>query len=570
MDGPAPLPKLLQQKRRRASLKENPSCPLSPLSLTPGSVLMEQIKRLCCYYAHKKLDTSHQSFEILISAADVPGEGEIKIIQQLAFNDATLKKHKLEHSHIILSDDSDLLLLSLNAQIQGVFVSSAQLLYDIDELYAALFGNFLKEQVRLNGADLSRNAAIVTDFTFLCILGCGNDYVPGITELNLGKLFTSFKRNARRIISFRRISKNKDKKEKKRKKEAKEEKKEEKEESRKRKSREVDETESSEHKKDRSKRRQGEKDVDKRVERRNKEEKSKKRKRKEEHELEKEENLEVEIDLEAFLEFLSAYHSEQQAFRESRFVVIRRKDDYDDVTLKDTKGQKRSQKPDAYLRACLWAIHLQQTKECIEWGSFYPFVCAPSLDQMIKWTTARIESGKTKMAFSDFSYIEVKGEIDDGPFVGPTTITDSVDLTRFLLPLSPLQILAATLPPHGSKILPKEMRKPFRELFAEDHYEYGAVDASPNALALQISKAIEIVPVTPHLEVSDLLFQKRSKTDLAEESFSIDLEDLPGLNPLEEDLIRRITCTPILKKFEQPRVHRNSKSSKQKKRRRTK
>jgi hypothetical protein len=53
----------------------------------------------------------------------------------------------------------------------------------MDELHEAVFGSFLKGQARINGwHDEEVATAIETDFTFLAILGCGNDYVPGITE----------------------------------------------------------------------------------------------------------------------------------------------------------------------------------------------------------------------------------------------------------------------------------------------------------------------------------------------------------------------------------------------------
>jgi 5'-3' exonuclease len=56
-----------------------------------------------------------ENFKILISGADVPGEGEIKIMQQIVENDKAFLENAGsaggECSHIVISDDSDLLLL---------------------------------------------------------------------------------------------------------------------------------------------------------------------------------------------------------------------------------------------------------------------------------------------------------------------------------------------------------------------------------------------------------------------------------------------------------------------------
>lgn len=71
----------------------------------------------------------------------------------------------------------------MNTAANGIFISASSSLYDMDELYHALFGSFLRDQIAMNGNDVSdMNYAIVRDFTFLCIMACGNDYLPGIFE----------------------------------------------------------------------------------------------------------------------------------------------------------------------------------------------------------------------------------------------------------------------------------------------------------------------------------------------------------------------------------------------------
>lgn len=54
---------------------------------------------------------------------------------------------------------------------------------DMDELYHALFGTFLRRQMAMNEGEVGdMNVAVVGDFTFLCAMACGNDYLPGIFE----------------------------------------------------------------------------------------------------------------------------------------------------------------------------------------------------------------------------------------------------------------------------------------------------------------------------------------------------------------------------------------------------
>lgn len=75
------------------------------------------------------------------------------------------------------------LLSALNTNASGIFISGTESFIDVDELYYALFGTFLRRQKDLNDGELGdMNTAILRDFTFLSSMACGNDYVPGVIE----------------------------------------------------------------------------------------------------------------------------------------------------------------------------------------------------------------------------------------------------------------------------------------------------------------------------------------------------------------------------------------------------
>lgn len=77
---------------------------------------MEQIKHACCHYACQKLQELPKTFKVIISGSEVPGEGELKIMQQLIENEKLLEKREHKCSHVIVSDDSDLILLGMSQE----------------------------------------------------------------------------------------------------------------------------------------------------------------------------------------------------------------------------------------------------------------------------------------------------------------------------------------------------------------------------------------------------------------------------------------------------------------------
>jgi hypothetical protein len=220
MDGPAPLAKLLEQRRRRrresdrtvlAELagetgeagevgKLNKSLAISPLFLTTGTLFMLEVHNSLVYYICRKLsDPRHRNISFELSDSTVKGEGELKILSRLLHSTTTDRPQegeKRSESHVILGGDSDLLLMVMIAGQQNVTVCDdaperrGHLQKQVQKPRLAAFrrdaleATWKKEAL---GPDATR--AQVTNFalelTLLAILCSGNDYLPACQGVQL-------------------------------------------------------------------------------------------------------------------------------------------------------------------------------------------------------------------------------------------------------------------------------------------------------------------------------------------------------------------------------------------------
>lgn len=141
MDGPAPLAKLLEQRRRRkkeadktyeddadnagpirlshqhrGGRKESPNR-VSSLFLTTGTLFMLEVHNsLMCYIIKRLGDPKYEHLEYEFSDSTVKGEGELKIVSRLIQSD------DVDMSHAVVGADSDLLLMTMIAFKPQVFV----------------------------------------------------------------------------------------------------------------------------------------------------------------------------------------------------------------------------------------------------------------------------------------------------------------------------------------------------------------------------------------------------------------------------------------------------------------
>ena len=190
LDGPAPMAKTITQRRRRIRLSAGAATPLSDdmckllkIGITPGSVLALKIDRALEYYVARRMlkkqrDEEGDNLLYEISSMRVAGEGEIKLVKSIQ---QRLKNPRFEgHSHCIVTEDSDALLLAMTLFGQGnaqyaeneqfqVFVMS-----DNGVFSARVFDELLLKSLP-KGASLD---SARRDFIGLSAM-MGNDYING-------------------------------------------------------------------------------------------------------------------------------------------------------------------------------------------------------------------------------------------------------------------------------------------------------------------------------------------------------------------------------------------------------
>ena len=82
IDGAAPLAKLATQRKRRGSASQRKRKGVPGLCATPGTRFMARLEQSLIYWCCQELSAQrarHLTFEI--SGSDVPGEGEVKILE---------------------------------------------------------------------------------------------------------------------------------------------------------------------------------------------------------------------------------------------------------------------------------------------------------------------------------------------------------------------------------------------------------------------------------------------------------------------------------------------------------
>ena len=138
IDGVAPLGKMAQQRQRRfmavrstlptevcartdevpIEVKFNPNC------ITPGTSFMNGLRLYFQYRIVKYLDSLHQnanSLKVVYSSADVPGEGEHKILEYLREHPETIKQ-----KNAIFGPDGDLIMLTLGSKVDFLLIRDDQ------------------------------------------------------------------------------------------------------------------------------------------------------------------------------------------------------------------------------------------------------------------------------------------------------------------------------------------------------------------------------------------------------------------------------------------------------------
>ena len=220
-DGPAPAAKLTEQRKRRrkaegdsiakaelqrtgaysGSAKKRKYKSLDRLMVTPGTEFMLGVHKLMHSYAGWKLSATKGPAPpafIRVSSPLTPGEGEVKMLEQL-YRQQRKEECEIEDlahgSCCFVGSDADLLVMAIGSGSSKLSVyresSSGKAtqcsFFDVDRFETCIERKFYsgKKMPRAFAAGIRR------DFALISLIG-GNDYLPGVHDTTVAKMWRAY------------------------------------------------------------------------------------------------------------------------------------------------------------------------------------------------------------------------------------------------------------------------------------------------------------------------------------------------------------------------------------------
>ena len=196
-DGPAPFTKMQTQRSRRSN---NPAHSL----FTPGTDLMSAMENLMiCYTLQRVNRPVFRDLTVFISGAQVPGEGEIKIIEWI-------HNHMPNHndSCIICGSDSDIILQTIclqhvpNVRVLQSGEGYSTALCEVSRVVAQL-RRTVCELSGVEDADLPDDERFRADMIIVFVMQ-GNDYLPKLRSLTIRTALSAYGRAMKRLPADKR------------------------------------------------------------------------------------------------------------------------------------------------------------------------------------------------------------------------------------------------------------------------------------------------------------------------------------------------------------------------------
>jgi len=229
IDGPAPLAKIEEQRRRRIakgrkmeSGSEQEVSGLSSLNVTIGTPFMRAVDEFLRRWAESGGSDSRSPplpVRIVVDPSSNEGEGEVKLFRHLA---AESNAELADDVHIVVGGDADLLLLALASDANRVLVhdpGSRRGAFAVDRFLAswahtaaptsslAVRGEGDHGKGALDcpsGASLTAMGGAL-DFVLLAFM-CGNDYLPKLRTYDLGVAVAAYRRTMEMGGALRLVS----------------------------------------------------------------------------------------------------------------------------------------------------------------------------------------------------------------------------------------------------------------------------------------------------------------------------------------------------------------------------
>lgn len=172
-DGPAPLAKMLLQKKRRSTMTIKDH---SPIIFSPNTIFMDTIGKKIEEYGEKIKKVF--GTEVIIDINNV-GEGELKIKNYL------LKNLNNNDTNLIVSSDADVIVMCSNSDIQNL--NYIYIMVDIKTTNILKLGDIIESHFKTINKSINYN----DDFVLVSLL-MGNDYLPSLSCSNLDNYWKAY------------------------------------------------------------------------------------------------------------------------------------------------------------------------------------------------------------------------------------------------------------------------------------------------------------------------------------------------------------------------------------------
>lgn len=196
IDGPAPIAKQAQQRKRRfksAMERKKHDNSFDSCSITPGTKWMHYLSKYIDWYIKKNMSDNPlwQNIEVVFSNEKVCGEGEHKIINYIR------RYGKPEETFCIHGADADLIMLALGTHYPNFYIIRDDI-FNHDENHVINIGSSRKELANMlcwtdiadkenEGEDdkpVFDEKLAINDFILMCFM-VGNDFLPHMPAIEI-------------------------------------------------------------------------------------------------------------------------------------------------------------------------------------------------------------------------------------------------------------------------------------------------------------------------------------------------------------------------------------------------
>lgn len=140
--------------------------------ITPGTPFMERLSRCLHYYVHERMNNhpGWRGIKVILSDANVPGEGEHKIMDYIRRQRAQ-PNHDPNTQHVLCGADADLIMLGLATHEPNFTIIREEFLPNKERPceVCSQFGHELSKCEGLNGSESNEPPPVVKEVQFIFV-----------------------------------------------------------------------------------------------------------------------------------------------------------------------------------------------------------------------------------------------------------------------------------------------------------------------------------------------------------------------------------------------------------------